>query len=195
MFEPDRPTLLYNNNKDAPISDRTASELLWECNTLHRYGVEGEIRNIKPTVSPDVRNPAQANRRLVKSTEQNMGRDLWEWFVSQYNQKHRNCEVVEPAICEPYTRISHWAWACNQVSVWRLTAANDVAIWWQMQQGRGKNNRKWNLWANIVPMSLNAKQTVSREYWGCKIHMKREPWDLSQMMGNRTAPTCRNRNG
>ena len=51
-------------------------QLLWECNTLHRYGVEGEIRNIKSTVSPDVRNPAQvsaSHRRLVKSTEQNMG--------------------------------------------------------------------------------------------------------------------------
>ena len=41
-------------------------------------------------------------------------RNLWEWFVSQYNQQRRNCKVVEPAICEPYTRISHRAWACNQ---------------------------------------------------------------------------------
>ena len=95
---------------------RIRRQLLWECNTSHCYGVEGEIRNIKPTVSPDVRKPAQTNRRLVKSTEQNqnMERNLWEWFVSQYNQQRRNCKVVEPAICEPYTRISHRAWACNQ---------------------------------------------------------------------------------
>ena len=34
---------------------RMRRQLLWECNTSHRYGVEGEIRNIKPTVSPDIR--------------------------------------------------------------------------------------------------------------------------------------------
>ena len=65
-------------------------QLLWECNTSHSYDVEGEIGNIKPTVSPHVRNPAQVNRRLVKSTEENVGM-IWE--------------VVEPAICEPLARI------------------------------------------------------------------------------------------
>ena len=63
------------------------------------------------------------------------------------------------------------------------------------RQGKEQKEMKSMLIA-LVPTNLNMTQTMSREYWGRKIYMKREPWNRSHLMvGNRTAPTCRNRNG
>ena len=127
---------------------------------------------MKPTVSPDVRNPAQANRWGCVAS------NMWA-----------SCKNITLSL------------SLYSMSVWRQTAANDIAIRWQMQTqlGRGKNKRKWNLSSMLialVPTNLNMTQTMSREYWGRKIYMKREPWNRSHLMvGNRTAPTRRNRNG
>ena len=85
-------------------------QLLWECNTSHSYYVEGEIGNIKPTVSPHVRNPAQVNRRLVKSTEENVG------MICSTLLELRSCGARNMrASCK------NIRWAGKQVNVCRLS--------------------------------------------------------------------------
>ena len=105
-----------------------SQQFLWECNTLHRYGVEGEIRNIKPTVSPDVRNHAQVNRRLWSQHKR-----MWKWFVSGNNLWGTGIEKL----WNPQDA------SLVNMNVWRKTIVNNVAIRWQMQQ-RERTKAKWN---------------------------------------------------